>query len=341
MTPQAKLLYKTVEQIGLKRAQVRRILPSWWDPQLEDQADGVAELAMHLSRRLSLDLEALMRSEIKPKGAVASLAFKHRADVDPAALSAATFIASSLVQAVLHAMPSPYIPLPSNPDEVRAMAAAAHSGTMGFDALLTLCWAHGIPVLALPHLPVGIRKMDGAALQVGDRPAIVVARKKSSRAWLSFILAHEVGHICSGHLRPGSSIVDISLQETATYQTDGASDGQEREADDFALQVLGGTEAMNAMRNWPLDADPVELAVLAREAAKVLLVEPGHLILRHAFESRRWPQAIAALRFLSEDFSPEKSLSDHLMRNIELDAVGADLQDLLVQVTGIEEAGSR
>lgn len=221
------------------------------------------------------------------------------------------------------------------------MAAAGYNGPMGFDALLALCWKHGIPVLALPHLPIGIRKMDGAALQVGDRPAIVVARKKSSRAGLSFILAHEVGHICSGHLYPGSSIVDISLQETSTYQTDGSNNGQEREADDFALRVLGGDEAMNAIGRWPLDADAVELAVLARETARDLAVEPGHLILRHAFESRRWPLATASQRFLSEDFSPVKALLDQLISNIHLDALGADLQDLLVQVTGIEEASFR
>lgn len=333
-TATAKNLYKAVAGLGLSRAQVRRLLPAWWDPELERESSGAAELAVHLSRRLSLDLKALLEGRLAPKGAVARLAFKHRANVDPSSLSAASFIASSLSQAVLAALPSTYVPLPSSPVDVRTLAKQRTQALLGFDALLDLCWESGIPVIPLPHLPVGVRKMDGAALQVGDRPVIVIARKKSSRAWLSFILAHEIGHIALGHLQPGSSIVDISLQETSTYSTDSSSDKQETEADWFALETMGGDIVEKEIAQWDRSATPVELAVSARGAAAKLGIEAGHFILRHAFVTKRWPEAVMALRFLSEDFDPESALLAQLKRRLDMDLVADDLQDLVAQVTG-------
>jgi len=200
-------------------------------------------------------------------------------------------------------MTTSYHPLPSNVADLQRQARLLQNGLLGFDGLLAMCWDHGIPVVPLPNLPVGVRKMDGAALQIGDRPVIVLAKKKSSRAWLSFILAHEMGHIARGHLRPGSSIVDISLQETAEYSAESSGDVEETEADTFALETLGGQRVEREIANWPADSAPVELAVKARMAASTLKIEAGHFILRHAFNTKRWPEAVMALRFLREDLN--------------------------------------
>src|SRR5690606_17566942 len=115
-------------------------------------------------------------------------------------------------------------------------------------------------------------------LFVGDRPVIVIAKKKSSRAWLSFILAHEIGHIVLGHVSAGSSIVDISLQEASTYAAESAQDAQEADADAFALDLMGGQAVANVIAAWRDDLSPVELAVQARQAGQQLGIEAGHLI---------------------------------------------------------------
>lgn len=334
MTVAAKELYQSVRGLGLTRAQVRKLLPQWWVPEMESEPDGAAELAMHLSRRLSLDLGALLQGRLQPKGAVSRVAYKHGPQTKEFALAPASYIASSLAQAVLASMTQPYLPLPTDLAQLRRQVRDRQGGMLGFDGLLSLCWSHGIPVIPLPHLPVGVRKMDGAALQVGNRPVIVLAKKKSSRAWLSFILAHEIGHIVCGHLRSGSSIVDISLQESTEYTAESSQDIQEREADSYALNVLGGAESTQAIADWPQNASAVELAVLAREAAARLKVEPGHFILRNAFNTKRWADAVVALRFLSEDINPEAALLTQLRRHLLLDQVAQDLQDLVSQVTG-------
>jgi len=322
--------------LGLTRAQVRKLLPAWWDPEAEKAVDGAAELAVHLSRRLSLDLQGLVEGRLVPKGAVSRLAYKHGGNVPEASLKSATFIASSLAQAVLASMSRPYKPLSGDVAALQARARELQGGMLGFDGLLALCWEHGIPVVPLPNLPVGVRKMDGAALQVGDRPVIVVAKKKSSRAWLSFILGHEMGHIASGHLRPGATIVDVSLQESAEYLAESSSDKDEREADEFALTLLGGSEVEGEVAQWPRNSAPVELAVAAREASAKLRTEPGHFVLRNAFITKRWPEAIIALRFLSEDLNPQGALVGQLRRHLDLDLVASDLQDMVMQVTGLD-----
>jgi hypothetical protein len=334
VTVNAKTIYQTVAQLGLKPGQVRQLLPDWWDPRVEEEPSGASELAMLLGRRLSLDVGALMNGQLSPKGAMASVAFKHRAGLDPRSLAAASAIASSLAQTVLAALPAGFSKLPNSAHELRKAAAEGGQHQLGFDCLLTLCWDHGIPVIPLPNLPVGIRKMDGAALQIGERPVVVIAKKKSSRAWLSFILAHEIGHIALGHLKPGSIIVDISLQEGATYATDDQNDKQEADADAFALEAMGGETVKSEVSEWATQMAPVELAVKARMAAKAYKIEPGHFILRHAFINRRWPDAVAALRFLSEDLNPEAALLLEFERRLDMSAVSDDMQNLVTQITG-------
>ncbi|TAK90338.1 MAG: ImmA/IrrE family metallo-endopeptidase [Burkholderiaceae bacterium] len=335
--PNSKAIYQTVAGLGLSRAQVRRLLPSWWEPAMEEQADGVIELAMHISRRLSLELSSLMAGHLVPKGAVANIAYKHRADADAGRLVAASYIASSLAQAITAALPTPFAELPADAASFRALAKKINGGGfLNFDALLQLCWTHGIPVIPLPHLPVGVQKMDGAALALQDRPAIVLAKRKSSKAWLSFILAHEIGHIVLGHITPGTTIIDVSLQDASTYATDTDADRQEAEADQFAMAVLGGPEADQLIQSWNSRLSPVEMAVEARTASIKIDADPAHLILRYAFRTRRWAEAAMALGFIQEDVDPQGALVSHLAEHLDLDRVAPDLQDLVGQVTGLQ-----
>lgn len=332
----AKSIYEKLKEIGMSRAQVRKILPEWWSPEIEQHSDSIAELCMLLSRRLSLDFAALMRGDIQQKEASLSVAYKHRSDASPLSLQASTCIATSLAQAVISAMPKAYAPIPSAPEFFTALARNAGGGIVGLSSLIDACWSIGVPVIPIPNLPVGIRKMDGAVIKVSNRPAIIVSKKKSSRAWLAFIVAHEIGHIGCGHLERNGSIIDVSLQEQATYEAESSSDIQEREADNYALALLGGDAVEQIISEWPIWSSPVDLAVKSRESAAKLGIESGHFILRYAFRSKRWPDAMTALRYLSEDADAEQVMKLSLKRNLDLDLVADDIRDLVCQVTGIE-----
>ncbi|HJV87907.1 MAG TPA: hypothetical protein VJ698_20725 [Noviherbaspirillum sp.] len=334
-TTNAKTIYDKLKTFGLTRAQVRALLPDWWSTEAEKTPDGLAELCVLISRRLGLDLPLLLQGQVRQRNLAESVAYKHRSDTTPGALNAATAIATSLAHAVVAAMPRPYSWNFHSPAEVAASVRAAGNGLIGLNSLIDACWNVGIPVIPLPNLPVGIRKMDGAVIKVGNRPTIVVSKKKSSRAWLAFIVAHEVGHIGCNHLDRATSIVDVSLQEHSEYEADSTNDMQEQQADQFALSILGGDEVERIVRSWPQWASPVEIAVLARQAARSLGIESGQLVLRYAFFTRRWPDAVSALRFLSEDSDAESIMKTALQRNLDLDLVSTDMQDLVCRITGI------
>ncbi len=333
----AKAVYEKLKELGLTRAQVRKVLPAWWSPDAEKHPDGIAELCLLISRRLSLDFTALMNGEIRQKLAATAVAYKHRADATAESLRPATCIAVSLAEAVVAAMPKPYRPIASTADSFATLARDTGSGVIGLVSLIDACWSLGIPVIPLPNLPVGIRKMDGAVLKISNRPAIIVSKRKTSRAWLGFILAHEIGHIARGHLDLAGSIVDVALQEQATYEAESSKDSQEREADEFALSLLGGEPVDDLVSQWPRWASSVDLAVRARESSRALGVESGHLVLRYAFKTKRWPDAIAALRYLREDADAEAIMKDSLQRNLDFARVADDLRDLVCQITGVEE----
>jgi hypothetical protein len=333
----AKIIYENLKAFGLTRAQVRKLLPEWWSPEAEKHPDGIAELCALISRRLSLDLTSLLRGEIRRKSSAVSLAYKHSAAATPQSLQGATSIALSLADAVAAAMRNHHLQIPNSAQEFAAIARQVGNGIVGLESLINACWSSGIPIVPMPNLPVGIRKMDGAVIKVGARPIILISKKKSSRAWLGFIVAHEIGHIGCQHLERSGSIIDVSLQEQATYETESTSDIQEREADAFALNLLGGDAVERIISTWPTWTSPAELAVRAREAHADLGVESGHLILRYAFKTKKWPDSMSALNYLSEDTNAEAVMQQALRANLNLDLVADDLKDLVCQITGIED----
>lgn len=332
--PTSKTIYDLLKPLGLTRAQARKLLPEWWGPEMESSPSGSAELRLLLSRRLSLDVAALSRGELARRDAQRPIAYKHHAGDDPTQLQASTAIATALAGAVISAMPEPQRPIPAKAEAFAALARK-HGGVVGLASLIDACWELGVPVIPMPNLPVGVRKMDGAALQVGDRKAIIVSRKKSSRAWLAFIVAHEIGHLARGHLLKGGAIIDVSLQEQATYEVESSGDQQEREADEFALDVMGGANVEALVSRWPSHASPIDLAVAAKENAGSYAVEPGHLILRFAFRTKRWTEAVMALNYLREDADAEVVMHSALRRHLNFDLVADDMGDFIRQVTGI------
>jgi Zn-dependent peptidase ImmA (M78 family) len=292
------------------------------------------ELVLGIAKSLSLDAVALSKGEFFPKGAVANISYKRNALVNPQDFQASTLIASSISNAIISSIKVPYQALPKNVWELNEEIRAIGKGSIDFDALLNYCWRKGVPVISLSNLPFGLKKMDGAALKVGDRPVIILAKKNNSKSWLSFILAHELGHIALGHLENNSSIVDIALQQESTFDSDNAGDSMELEADKFALNILGGPLAQETQERWGDFDSAITLATNARAAANLLGCSAGHLILRYAFRTKRWPEAASALKFLREDFDAQKEIVKSMASGIAFDDLSNDVQDLIIRITG-------
>jgi len=333
----AKTLYDNLKAFGLTRAQVRKLLPQWWSPEAETSPDGYAELCGLISRRLSLDFGQLLNGDVVRKSNATGLAYKHSAAATPQSLQGATSIAISLAEAVNAAMGDRPADLPVKAAQFARRIRVANNDIVSLEGLIRICWESGIPVVPMPNLPVGVRKMDGAVISTAHRPVIIISKKRTSRAWLAFILAHELGHIGCGHLLKSGSIIDVSLQEQTTFEAESSNDKQEREADRYALELLGGQAADDAVSGWSSWISPVEIAVKAREAHRAVHVESGHLILRYAFQSKRWSECMTAMNFLSEDANAEALMLSALADNLDLDLIADDLKDLVMQVTGMPE----
>lgn len=328
-------LYRGLKDVGLSKRQVTDILPDWWDPTMANSESGMWETAVLLGRRLSVDAGALLRGEIHFTADVSPPRFKHTVRVTAIQLAPATMMASSLAKAVLGAMSDQETLSLRSASEIRTEILASSAGRIDFDALLDFCWTHGIPVIPLPHLPKGVRKMDAAAIKVGARPAIVIALRNNSKAWLSFLLAHELGHIFQGHVEENTAIVEGSLTDSTEFDAQSQHDQQELEANAFAHALLGGDEADSLIRSWSASTPSVTLAAQATQQAAALQTSPGHLILRHAFRTHRWPEARSALNFLSDDLDAQASLIARMQQEIDTSRLADDLQDYVEQITGV------
>lgn len=329
-------LVTRLKALGLSKAQLGALMPSWWDATAAATGAGAWEFALLISRRLGLDAVALAQGEVRPLGVVSEPRFKHTARVTPEDLGAAARIAAALAKAIVAAMPArPPLHAATTPAQVREAILGMGAKRVDFDSLLAFAWRQGIAVIPLPNLPKGVKKMDAAALRVDGRPVIVIARKSDSKAWLSFILAHELGHLLLGHVPDNGSIVEGSIQDSAKFDAESQMDVHEREANDFAHAVLAGDRADALVRTWSTRASMTELVDLASAAAPALASAPGQLILRYAFLTQRWMEAAMALRFLADDVEAQDALVEKLATQIDTGEIGDDLQEFVEQVTGI------
>ena len=334
-----KDIVSRLRPLGLTKTQVRALLPTWWDDDAAQTPAGAWEFAVMIGRRLELDAVALAQGDVRSLQGLSQPRYKHTVRVAETDLVAATRIASSLARAVVGSFPAMPPSARMTAEEARAKILSAQPG-VDFDGLLAFAWNQSIPVIPLPHLPKGVKKMDAAALRVGGRPVIVIARKNDSKAWLSFVLAHELGHVMRGHLPEDGAIVEGSLQDTAAFDAESQQDAQECEANAFAHHVLSGPQADAVIQRWGTRASPLQLVDAANAAADALQTAPAHLVLRYAFLTRRWVEANVALKFMAEDVNAQQTLVQRMAERIDTRAIGEDLQEFVEQITGVSASAA-
>ena len=217
--------------------------------------------------------------------------------------------------------------IPESAEAVRAAILNSGAPWVGLDHLLEYCWGIGIPVVQVSKLPAGATGFAGLCAVVENRPVIIVAAKNKQPAWLLFIVAHELGHICRGHLENNSVLIDEELAEG-----EGQED-QEREANEFALEVLAAGRRYSA-GHTRLKAPA--LATAARRLASKHQVDPGHVILNYGHTMKFWPVANAALNLVNTDADAPAMIAEAMARHLDAEEVPADSLDFLSLVTGVE-----
>jgi hypothetical protein len=290
MRPMARL-YQRLADFGYDRKYVRKIaLPSWWDDAMADVPSGYAQTLTLLSRNLNLDLHSL-QEDATPLQCRTYPAPRHkrRQGISDGDSRLAECMAIRAAQLACFAMSSPLHPIPKNSLAIRQAMLGTGASAVNFEALLGYCWDLGIPVLHVTQFPERARKMDALAAKLEDRPVIILARKSSFSAWLLFHLAHELGHIACGHLEGNGILVDEDVEAEAR-------DGEEAEANGFALSLLTGKSEIRY--HYGTRTTGPQLAQWARIVGEYSQVDPGFVALNHGRNTGNWGTANGALRLL-------------------------------------------
>ncbi len=190
------------------------------------------------------------------------------------------------------------------------------------EALLNLCWNHGIPVVPLADSG----NFYGACWMFDGRPVIVLKNAVRTPERWAFLLAHEMHHVNS---EAGFSIVEQDLDVR-----DWREQPSELEADAFATRLLLGDSAA-AMAEVAADRaehSAPKLKDAVRDVAEAAGVSVGiladYVAFRVSTPSVNWWPTANRLHTSEEDaWSLARST---LFRNVDLSRVDALDRDILV-----------
>lgn len=183
--------------------------------------------AERAARVFRTGVENVLSGNLEP--AMASGHFRAHPAANRERLTGYAIYAEYLANLAVRVCEVPYRPLPSA-EELREQLGNRLT-TEPLQALLDVCWEHGIPVV--PVTDSGT--FFGACWFFEDRPAIVLKNRIRTPERWSFLLAHEMDHTRNGNT---TSILESDLT-VAEWRDEPA----ERQADDHATNLLLGGDA--------------------------------------------------------------------------------------------------
>lgn len=330
MTREVNSIREELRRTGLTARAIDAAWPEWWSREAESSSSAMTELRFTVARRLGLSPRSLFEGQ--PEFAWRDeTKFKNLGAVTPEeATILSSFgqpIGTYLVQAV-----SERSRIPSESSVLR-QAILESSSRVGLGELLSVCWGIGIPVIQLQLFPLRQKRMQAMAVKVGTRFAILLGRESRYAAQVAYIVAHELGHIASAHLRDSVALLDV----TDPLQID-SSDTEETEADRYALGLLTGNEELRVEPESPrFNAPQLADAVIRRSSVEV--VDPGVLALCLSHSTGHWRRGYAALKLMYPDAVTLGPQINALARSqMEWDSLSWDGREYLAKVMGLANA---
>ncbi|WLH22248.1 ImmA/IrrE family metallo-endopeptidase [Pseudomonas sp. FP215] len=309
MTETIQNLYSALSAHGLQKKDIRAFLPSWWDDEIATTPAGLQQAKLILAKALNLKVRPLV--EVPPRvefDLPAMRRFKLHGKTTEDDVELAVSLARSASKLVLSAIDRPYTK-PGAAAEVREKILGAGKQWVDLESLIEYCWEAGIPVIHLASAMMR-RKMDGIAMATKGRPTIVLSSQKPS-GFLLFHLAHELGHIALGHLDPNGAIVDNEIKKDPENK-----DASERDADNYALELLAGNHRNLILRRYE---PPAQLARTVIDFGRRNGIAPTHVLLNCAYNGNFWGLCVNTLKILADGGNDKETISSHLFANIPED----------------------
>jgi len=319
-------LRRELRGAGLSQQAIDAAWPSWWSEELADDPSGRTELRFALARRLGLSPKSLLGERVRFVWNDEAR-FKHLSAEDEGHRAALASFGMTVGASLLRATQNVTSIVGVTAADLRA-AVLADRALVDLQALVSACWAIGIPVVHLRVFPLETKAMHAMVVGVGTRFAILLGRDASYPAQTAFTLAHEIGHAALGHLEGASALVDMEDPATATDRDD-----QEKDADRYALELLTGTAEPT------IDTDGGKynapgLAKAVRDASPRYRIEPGTLALCLAHQTDGWAVAMSALKFIYGQPRPIwRDVNALAVSQLDWDLMGDDAAEWIRSVT--------
>jgi hypothetical protein len=326
----AKRLRTKLRKFGLTSASIDAAWPEWWSADADASPSAQTELRFSLARKLGLDPRSLLDDAEGPRFIWRDEArFKHLTRVTDLDKGAITSFAKAIGAILAGAVPDSFS-APLDAETLRS-AILRNAPYVRLLDLLSTSWALGIPVAHLRLFPRKQKRMAAVTVSVGGRFVILLAKDSSFPPWTAFHLAHELGHIAHGHLRPDEVIVDFESDIPAV------NDAEEVEADQYSLTLLTGSPTPRVMPGT--DRYTARgLAAAALAASQEVGIEPGVLALCFGYATSNWRTANAAVKHI---YSGPKAVWQEInriaWRQIQVDRLPQDQLHFLRAVLGIPE----
>jgi hypothetical protein len=310
-------LYKRLKKVGFDPDFVREaVLPDWWDDSVADVPFNRALAETAVSGHLGYPIRLLRdRDADLPIPDTVGVCFKRNTKVDARKVAPGLQVVRRVAELVTGTLPK-LLPFRGGQSVavLRKWILDRHKA-VDLTAILDACWAHGVPVIGVPHLPKKSVRFDGVAMFCGKRPVIVLASAKDGPPWLAFHLAHELGHIMHGHVKPGEALfVDANLKS-------GVNDYTEVEADEFGLELLTGRPGGLEFRPSRLKAHELGLAAADFTENIQPTVAAGTVVLSYCKSATFWGVAQGALEALNQHAGGRALVAKSLAKHIDFDAL--------------------
>lgn len=333
MTTSDSRLKRRLRSIGLSRAAITAVWPSWWNEGAEESPSARAELLFTVARRFGLDPHSLLEEAARPRFLwQAEARFKHlsgESDLEQAGL---TSFGRSVATTLLAATPSLNADVSgASPRDLRDSLLAGDRPYVVLTDLLVLAWSVGIPVAHLRVYPLPQKRMAAMTVSVGERSAVLLGKDSAYPAPIAFYLAHEIGHIALQHVAADRLIVDFE-QARPTIAT---GDEEETAADEFALELLTGRRQPTVLGAGPYRPSARSLAQAALNSGPILGIEPGMLAQSYGYSTGDWAVASKSLKYIYPGAEPVWIHVNAIARSqLQVEALPPEAAEFLETVLG-------
>jgi hypothetical protein len=258
------------------------VVPAWWTPDVENDPGAVDHVKLILARALGLDATSLLRENRVVPVAPTGMQFKRSIDLENVAPPSPNLAYYSRIAKAIASVLEPSLDVPQDPLEMHAeILRESGEPYVSLGGIVKFCWSRNIAVVHVDDMPAGKKGFDALVYPHGGRYVIFLAMKFGPEACAraSFIIAHELGHIAMGDVEENSIFVDDPANDAEREK------GNEPHANKFAGEVLSGGRYNPKWRGRALSAEL--LAERAMEFSEEAGIDPGHLVMRYAWESKK------------------------------------------------------